>query len=40
VSLPLATIGIDHATGAAYKLDPPTIILRLQPVTAAETGGE
>jgi hypothetical protein len=40
VTLPLATIGIDHATGAAYKLDPPTTVLRLQPVTAGETGGE
>jgi len=38
--LPLAAIGIDHATGAAYELDPPTIVLRLQPVSAPETSGE
>lgn len=38
VTLPLAAIGLDHATGAAYKLDPPTIVLRLEPVTPPETG--
>jgi hypothetical protein len=40
VSLPLAAIAVDHATGAAYKLDPPTIVLRLEPVSATETAGK
>ena len=32
---PAAAIAVDYATGGAYKLDPPTIILRLEPVSAA-----
>ncbi len=38
VILPAATMGVDLATGAAYKLDPPTIILRLEPAPPPETG--
>lgn len=38
VVLPAATMGVDLATGAAYKLDPPTIVLRLEPLGNAETG--
>ena len=34
--LPAAAFGIDFATGAAYKLDPPTILVRLEP--AGEAG--
>lgn len=40
VTLPLAAIGLDHATGAAYKLDPPTIVLRLEPVSAPRAAGD
>jgi hypothetical protein len=32
---PAAAIAVDYATGGAYKLDPPTIVLRLEPVGAA-----
>ncbi len=35
----VAAFGTDRATGAAWKLDPPTIVLRLQPVNDTERGG-
>ena len=37
VAMPLAAFTIDQASGAAWRLDPPTIVLRLQPVTAPQT---
>ena len=36
VALPVAALGIDYATGAAYRLEPPEIFLRLEPVNTAE----
>ena len=36
VGLPVAALGIDYATGAAYRLEPPEIFLRLEPVNTAE----
>ena len=38
VALPVAALGIDYATGAAYRLEPSAIFLRLEPVSAAESG--
>ncbi len=35
--LPAAALGVDYATGAAYRLDPPRIVLRLRPVSEAGT---
>jgi hypothetical protein len=37
VLVPATGFLVDHATGAAYKLDPPRLVLRLEPVNA--TGG-
>ncbi|HQR47321.1 MAG TPA: PEGA domain-containing protein [Thermoanaerobaculia bacterium] len=33
VVVPAAGFLVDHATGAAYKLDPPRLVLRLEPVS-------
>ena len=40
VIVPAAGFAVDHATGAAYKLDPPKLVLRLEPVnlTSEESG--
>jgi hypothetical protein len=37
VIMPVAGFAVDHVTGAAYKLDPPKFVLRLEPANA--TGG-
>ena len=40
VALPLVAVGIDYATGAAYRLEPSKIVLRLEPVTVAATDSQ
>ena len=35
--LPGVAFAVDYANGAAYKLDPPTILVRLEPAGEAET---
>ena len=40
LALPVAALGIDYATGAAYRLEPSAIFLRLEPVSNAEPDDE
>lgn len=40
LALPVAAVGVDIATGAAYRIEPSKIFLRLEPVSAAEKAGE
>ncbi len=39
VIVPAAGFAVDHATGAAYKLDPPRLVLRLEPVNVTGEAG-
>jgi hypothetical protein len=40
VALPAAAFVIDSTIGGAYRLDPPTIVLRLEAVSAARAAGD
>ena len=40
ILVPATGFAVDHVTGAAYKLDPPRLALRLEPVNATAGAGD
>ena len=40
ILVPATGFAVDHVTGAAYKLDPPRLALRLEPVNATAAAGD